>query len=66
MLKAVVVLAILFGIVWFFFIKKRPNKKIEETMVECKECGTFTTQKECIYDDKAYYCSYECLKRSKQ
>lgn len=66
MLKTVVVLAILAGIIWFFFIKKRPAKKIEETMVECKECGTFATQKECIYNNGAYYCSHECLKRSQQ
>ncbi|RDU70149.1 hypothetical protein CQA62_01700 [Helicobacter cholecystus] len=63
MLKTVMILAILALVIWFFFIKKRPSKKGEETMVECKECGTFVTQKECIYSNGAYYCSYKCLKK---
>lgn len=65
MLKTILVLGILAGLIWFFFLKKRPKSKIEETMIECSECGTFTTQKECIYNEGKYYCSYECLKRRK-
>lgn len=66
MLKTLIVLGILAGLVWFFFLKKRPSKKVEETMVECNRCGTFATQEECVCSEGKYYCSLECLKRSQQ
>lgn len=65
MLKTIVVLGVLAGLIWFFFLKKRPSQKVEETMVECKECGTFASQSDCICYEGEYYCSQECLKRRK-
>lgn len=63
MLKTLFFLAIIGGTIWFFFIKKRPKKQIEETMVECQKCGTFISQTEAIYNSGRYFCSHSCLKK---
>jgi uncharacterized protein len=64
---------ILFGIYFFFFKTKRTEdvlkstkkKSIEgETMVECKLCSTFISDKEAIITDGAFYCSKECARIS--
>ena len=63
MLKTVMFLAVVGGIIWFFFIKKRPKKQIEETMIEFSTCGTFVSQNEAICSNGKYYCSHSCLKK---
>lgn len=63
MLKTIIFLAVIAGIVWFFFIKKRPRKQIEETMIECSNCGTFVSQNEAICSNGKYFCSHTCLKK---
>ena len=65
MLKTLAFLGVIFGIIWFFFIRK-PNKSStpkpqEETMVECAKCQTFISQNEAILSNGRYYCCNECL-----
>lgn len=65
---------VLFCIYVFFFKTKRTEdvsrssskrKTIEgETMVECKHCSTFISDKESIIKDGAFYCSKECARLS--
>ncbi|WP_456391620.1 PP0621 family protein [Nitratifractor sp.] len=37
----------------------------EETLVECDRCSTFVVKKEAIFFKGKYYCSPECLEKSK-
>ncbi len=37
----------------------------EETLVECDCCSTFVVKKEAILFKGKYYCSSECLEKSK-
>ena len=73
MLKWLLVIAVV-GLVYFFFIKKKPlpeegktpkkkkEKFDEDDMVECKKCGTYISLKEALLRDGNYFCSDECLK----
>jgi len=41
--------------------KNASEKKLDEdTLVECKKCGTYVTVKESIIVHGKYYCSKEC------
>lgn len=46
------------------FGKTKEEKKIEEdTLVECKNCGTYVTLKESIVSEGKHYCSKECANK---
>ena len=60
MLFKILLLALVVGGVYYFFIKKKPLPKETETMVECEKCGTFVSTKEAIIKDGKYYCSKKC------
>jgi uncharacterized protein len=48
--------------------KETPPKEAGEdadTLVECEVCSTFVTAKDAIYYKGRYYCSAECLEKSK-
>ncbi|ANV97952.1 hypothetical protein BBW65_03675 [Helicobacter enhydrae] len=65
MLKTLIFLGLLFGVVWFWFLRKPPRpttpNQDDETMVECHKCQTFISQKEAILSNGHYYCSKNCL-----
>lgn len=59
-------------VIYFIFIKKRPNisKKNDKNnkdeiptdeMIECASCGTYVSIDETILSNNKYYCSKECL-----
>ncbi len=65
--KALILIAILFIIYIIFFkkpnIKRDANKKSiskGNTMLECKECGTFVSEDETVIKDAQFYCSKNC------
>ncbi|MCV6608524.1 MAG: metallothionein [Campylobacterales bacterium] len=61
--KLLVFAAVLTAIYFIFFKKKKKsNDTIEDTMVECQDCGVFTSSKDTILKDGKYYCSKECAK----
>lgn len=75
MLKIGALLAILLVIYLVFFKtsrntgetqpkeKRRPTKQNDgETMIECAQCSTFTSNKEAIIKDGKFFCSRECAK----
>ena len=44
------------------FGKTAEDKKLDDdTLVECKKCGTYVTIKESIIVHGEYYCSKECI-----
>ncbi len=44
------------------FGKTAEDKKLDDdTLVECKKCGTYVTIKESIIVNGEYYCSKECI-----
>lgn len=66
-------------VVYFMFIKKRPQVKQNHNhssdkstkeevqsndMIECAECGIYCEIDETILSNNKYYCSQECLKKS--
>jgi len=67
-----IVIGVLIAVVYFIFIKKKPiarekttkkNDKLnDDDMVECHQCGTYTTLNEAQLSDGKYFCSDECLK----
>ena len=62
-LKILLLIAVI-GVVYFFFIKKKPIKKDSaETseMIECCKCGTYAEIDDSILSNGKYYCSKECL-----
>jgi len=73
-LKLLLVIAVI-GIVYFMFIKKTPirsakkespSKKSEqksEELVECVECGTYSSANDSFLKAGEYYCSRECLEK---
>ena len=77
-LKLLLVIGVI-GIVYFFFIKKKPaitksTKKTKEDkakeedtsneMVECSTCGTYCELDDTILSSSKYYCSNECLEKA--
>jgi hypothetical protein len=47
--------------------KKEETKKAEEnTLVECRQCGTFVTRKEALEYKDWSYCSKECVNTAKK
>ena len=60
--KILLLVAIVAGVYYFFIKKKAPSIQGSETMVECKKCGTFVSDKEAIIKNGAFYCSKECAK----
>ena len=74
-LKVLLVVAVI-GIVYFFFIKKKPlintNKKSKDNeppnandMIECANCSVYSEISECILSNGKYYCSKECVSEAK-
>jgi uncharacterized protein len=67
--KLTVLAAVIYGVYFFFFRKKNSiktqenkTKEIEEdTLVECKKCGTYISTKDAIISNGDYYCSKECV-----
>ena len=70
-LKLLLVIGVI-GIVYFFFIKKKPLKQKNKTpkneekqqssdMVECSYCGTYAEYGESILSNNKYYCCNECV-----
>jgi len=74
MILKLIIFATLIAVIYFKFFKKPSLKKpkqnkedsntTEEIMVECKQCGTYISNKEAIIKDNQYYCSTECAKVS--
>ncbi len=66
MLLKLLLLAVVIGIVYIFFIKQKPKKSEkkeslgEEIMLECHRCKTYVSNKEAIIKDGRFYCSKEC------
>ena len=61
MLFKILLLALIIGGVYYFFIKKKPiENKETDVMVECDKCGTYVSNKEAIIKDGKYYCSKKC------
>ncbi|WP_257874535.1 PP0621 family protein [Helicobacter sp. 11S03491-1] len=69
-MRFLILILIIGGIVWYFFLRKSPKKPKNnheaELMLECCECGTYVSSKEAIsYNDK-YFCSKKCLLKNKK
>ncbi|NPA60249.1 MAG: hypothetical protein GXO30_07290 [Epsilonproteobacteria bacterium] len=76
MIQEFLLIAVVIAVVYFMFIKKKPNniknttasnKKNElqsNDMVECKGCGIYCEVDDTIISNNKYYCSVECLKKS--
>jgi len=75
MIQELLLIALVIAVVYFMFIKKKPNiknntsssKKDElqsNDMVECSGCGIYCEVGDTIISNNKYYCSKECLKRS--
>lgn len=72
MLTKILMLGVVIFCIYFFFFKTKrtedvlkstKKKTIEgETMVECKHCSTFISDKEAIIKDGMFYCSKECAR----
>ncbi len=63
-----IILGIIIYIVYFLFFRKpslsKDDKKLKdsETVVECQECGVYTSVNEIVLRDGKQYCSKECAK----
>ncbi|MDD2652501.1 MAG: PP0621 family protein [Sulfurimonas sp.] len=61
------------ALVYFMFIKKRPQMQGDEKkdkpkssdMVECATCGIYCALDDTIISNGKYYCSKECLEKIK-
>ncbi len=72
MLMKLIALAAVFFLIYIMFFKKSvQSTKTEheksmkkepksETMMECKECGTFVSEDDTIIKDGLFYCSKSC------
>ena len=66
-----IVIGVLIALVYFIYIKKKPisserrqgksDKLSEDDMVECKQCGTYTSLNEALLKEGQYFCCDECL-----
>jgi uncharacterized protein len=74
MIQELLLIAVVIAVVYFMFIKKKPNN-IKNTsastkkdaiqsneMVECSRCGIYCEIDDTIISNNKYYCSKECLK----
>ena len=76
-LKVLLVVGVI-GLVYFMFIKKKPeisqkkqknNTKEEKPkvqsndMVECSGCGVYCAMDDTILSNNKYYCSKECIEK---
>ena len=71
MIKWLIVIAVVWGI-YYFFIKQKPQVKAStknttepkdaQEMIECAKCGVYVELEEAILSNGKYYCSQECLK----
>lgn len=72
-----VIVAALIAFVYFFYIRKQPNKvsshkreqKSKEDaneMIECASCGVYSELSDSILSNAKYYCSDECVAKSKK
>ncbi|MDD3343672.1 MAG: PP0621 family protein [Sulfurospirillaceae bacterium] len=73
MLTKLLIFGIVIFCIYFFFFKTKRTEEVSkketkkksidgETMVECKVCSTFISDKESIIKDGAFYCSKECAR----
>lgn len=67
MIFKILILVVILTAVYFIFFKKpstvqdkEKKQKESDTMVECKSCQTYISNKEAIIKDGKYYCSKEC------
>ena len=76
MILKVLLIAVVIGVVYSVFIKKREPKPTEESskrkdeskandMVQCAFCGVYSELNECILSGSNYYCSSECATKAK-
>ncbi len=65
-MKFIILGIIIYGVYFLFFRKSslfnNKDKKLEdsETVVECQECGVYTSVDEIILRDGKQFCSKEC------
>ncbi len=74
MIMKILLIAAVIGVVYFMFIKKKPQGSVKNTakkdepqasdMVECAECGVYTQLSDSILSGSKYYCSQECLEKA--
>ncbi|WP_220106532.1 PP0621 family protein [Helicobacter monodelphidis] len=67
MVKWLLVVVIISGIIYFFMRNKTiGSKKMDsfegDNMYECKQCGTYVSEREVIAKGGYHYCSPECAK----
>ncbi|MBW6487730.1 PP0621 family protein [Sulfurimonas sp.] len=72
-----IVVIVLIAVVYFIFIKKKPQvqnknqdaKKRDEIqsdeMVECSACKIYCSLEDALLSNGKYYCSKECLEKRK-
>jgi len=70
-LKILLVIGVI-GTVYFFFLKSKPTKKMNEKkgskaeandMIECSTCSVYCEINESILSNGDYFCSSECVKK---
>lgn len=64
-MKFIILGIIIYAVYFLFFRKsslKKDDKKLKdsETVVECQECGVYTSVNEIVLRDGREYCSKEC------
>lgn len=74
MILKVLLVALVIGIVYFMFIKKKPiqtkkDKKKDDRlesndMVACVTCGIYSELGDTIISSNKYYCSSECVEKA--
>ncbi len=74
-LKILLVIGVI-GVVYFFFIKKKPIQNTTNTkannnekpqsndMIKCSACGTYAEVGEMIISNNKYYCCQECVDKT--
>lgn len=77
MILKFLLVAVVIGIVYFMFIKKKPlnttkkptskkdTKQESNDMVQCSSCGVYSELNETIISNNKYYCSNECVEKGK-
>lgn len=65
MIIKILLLAAAIAAIYFLLRKisakaKKEKTGSDETMVECKKCGTYVSSKEAIIKNGHFYCSKEC------
>ena len=75
-MKVLLVVGVI-AVIYFMFIKKKPeikqaNKKTDQKkettpsneMIECAECGIYCALDDTILSGSKYYCSEECVSKA--